>query len=67
MGQQERIGSHEQLIPICQPCQTGNHELHSASIWHEDYDGNQNVSHCKCSKCVEVKQKGLSIKTEVVE
>ena len=62
MDQQKRAGSHEQLIPICQACTDGNHESHSSEIWFEE-----NVSHCKCSKCMGVKKKGLSVKTEVIE
>ncbi len=46
---------------ICQACNEGRHESHSSDIW---FDGD--VSHCKCSKCVEVK-KGVRVKTEVFE
>jgi len=67
LGQQESPTSYKNLERICQACENGNHESHSENIWYENYDGEQTVSHCKCIKCVEVKKKGLSVNTEVVE
>ena len=67
LGQQESALYFKDVDVICLGCQKGNHESHSEKIWYEDYEGEQKVSRCRCNKCIEIKQKGLSINTEVVE
>jgi len=38
-SQQESTISYKNLEAICQPCQVGDHQLHSNKIWYEDYLG----------------------------
>ena len=63
LGQQESLTAYKDLERICKACNKGNHESHSNEIWHE-YEGEQTISHCKCSQCSTVKKKGLRIETE---